>query len=940
VIDGAFYLDPLVDDVIFGIEIQRAPKEPRTVLMRGNKLLVMAFKGGHALPGETETIHDLDLWCADVDSLETSYHGGLGSTNFNMAFAGNGDLFLVGGEAQNHLVFEKNVAAAPTGFVESTFYYVKNPCTPSFDFQVRDVNLELGPIALPAPVFADPSKAVQGPIQTEPQLVPQPVKKRDALAQPTDVVPYEPDGTVTKVFFTAFGSDRIGVIVPVFGTDPNEWDLDRINLRLQGGPVRGPRGLAVKYANDEDPGDAGNRLYVANRFDQSVTIIDPDTESVLENFGLAADPRPDHLVEGQPFLYDARLSGNGFSSCASCHYDARTDKTRWHLGIDPDDPDAPEPQQIPPLLIDGLAFDPEDPPDFPLDKGFIVTQTLQGLLNWDVEPEFQELFTNAPYHWRGDRATFLDFNPAFEGLLGGSQLAPADMEKFRTFINTIHVGSNPQQPLGRRFSGTFGDPGVPIADDDTATGGQRGLRLFMSAKTVGQKSCVTCHTLHEASNNRITEAIGASLVNGGFPAETAQMRSLLQREARLEAGPASEPNLSPVTGREGLFHDGDPSLVLTPTINGFNRTFFLAALCPDDQPGTEDDFDCENLVELNRASHQLDWGLAPIAALAYTVTAANLSDQLTNLAFRVLEDEADKANIGFAVQVFANGQQTGYTYVPGESPPYVRQPVTAGPAVGQQDIRNLATGDVRVVLAAAPVGSERRLASPTGVASTPVSNPPADIRLLPMKPSEPYKDVPKLTENWDDFDNQGLANPMLSVHTKRLYQFGLQQDAASENGFGFGLGPLHHDVPRRFQVVARNVEPGAELCLWVPNTSTPPDVTMTPEQQGTDNFIKIVLPIHPIDDGGTLAEGEKKWETAVELEPIFYYAMMLGGFEAPGVKKAAEDLTFLISDPPPVGFFDPIPRNFHYVEIVNPDDDGTGNKTGDGGWQRLTLSPP
>ncbi len=938
VIDNTIYIDPVVDDVFGGsFELQRAPKEPRTVLMRGSKLLVMAFKGGHKLPSENEAIHDLDIWCVDVDTLETSYHGGLGSANFNMAFASNGDLFMVGGEAQNHLTFEKNVAAAPTGFVKSTFYYVKNPCTTSFDFQVRDVNLELGPIAIPLPVQSDPVKAVQQ-IPTQPQMVPRPVKKRHALAQPTDVVPYEPAGTVTKVFFTAFGSDRIGVIVPSFGNDPNTWDLGRINVRIQGQPPRGPRGLTVKYANAENPDDPGNRLYVLNRFDQSVTIIDPDGESVLDNFDLAHDPRPDHLVEGQPFLYNARLSGNGFSSCASCHFDGGSDSKAWHLGIDPDDPDSPNPPEIPLLLLDGVAFDPDNPPVFPLDKGFLVTQTLQGLLNWDVEPEFQELFTNAPYHWRGDRATFLDFNPAFEGLLGGSQLSDDDMEKFRTFINTIHLGSNPQQPLGRRFSGNLGDPDTPIMNDTTATGGLRGLRLFHSAITVGaRRSCIHCHTLHEASNNRITEPLGG-LVNGGFPVETAQMRSLLQREARLEAGPASEPNLSPVTNREGLFHNGDPTFVLTPTINGFNRTFFLGALCPNDDPNTiDDDFDCENLVELNRAAHELDWGLSPVAALAYTVTADNLSEPLTNTAFNVLEAQADKALIGYAVQVFANGQQTGYYYLPGESKPYIPEPFSAGPAVERQDIINLVTGGNRVVLAAAPSGSERRLAAPTGIASTPASDPPFDIKLLPLVPSEPYRDVPKLTENWSNFDNQALNTPMLSIHTKRLYQFGLLQDAASESSFG--LTGLRHEVPRRFQLKAKDVAPGAKLHLFVPNTSTPPNTSQTPEQQGVENFIEVILPIHPLDDGEIMAEGEKKWETAVEIEPIFYYAMMLGGFEAQGVKQAAEDLDFQISDPPPVGFFDPIPGNFHYVRIVNPDD-VNGNKTGDGGWQRLTLSAP
>lgn len=935
VIDNVFLIDPLVDDTFGTTPIQRAPKEPRAIAVRGDKLLILAFKGGNQLPNESQAIHDLDIWCADLTTGATSYHGGLGATNYNMAFASNGDLFLVGGEALNHLQDEPNVAAAETGFVESTFYFAKNPCAAGFDFEVRDVNLE--PDAITVPQLLAAHKAVAQPGPPQPVLPDKPVDPDEALAQPTDVVPFEEGGTVTKVFFTAFGSDRIGIIEPTFGSDPVGWPLRRLDSRQFVPRPRGPRGLALKPANAAAPADPGARLYVLNRFDNSVTVIDPVAERILDDFDLAHDPRPPDLKDGQPFLYDARLSGNGFVSCASCHTDGRTDKLGWDLGT----PGAP-PVQIPTLLIDALAFDPLNPPNFPDDKGVLVTQSLQGLLNWDVEPSIQGLFTNAPYHWRADRASFLDFNPAFEALLGGSELDPTDMEKFRTFINGIHYPPNPEQPLGRRFSGTLGDPDIPILSDGTSTGAQRGLRIFHSAQVdKGIFSCAHCHSLPEGSNNRITDSVGGPLDEGGFPAETAALRGLLQREARLESGPDSEPNLSPVTAREGLFHNGDPTFLLTPTINGFNRTFFLGRLCPNDDPNTpDDDFDCENLVEINRFSHQIDWGLAPLAGLPYTVTTANLSDPLTNTAFRVLENHAEIANIGVAVQAFTGGGERGFWYDVSASPPgYREEPFVSGaPLLSRQELTALVTGSNRLVVLGTPVGSERRVAAPSGKAPALPSSRPADLVLLPMVPNVAYENVPNLTENWDGFDNQGLPNPSLFVHTLRIYQQVLLQDAASEGAFG--LTGLRHDAPRRFQVKGQDITHGAKLHLFLTNDANgPPDLNLPPEQQDLA-FIEIILPLHPVEDGDpSLVEGERKWQTAVEMEPIIYYAMMLGGGGAPFVLLAYQDENFVIPDPPPTGFFKPLEWNWYYVRAVNADD-VNGDKTGDGGWQRLTLSPP
>jgi hypothetical protein len=81
-------------------------------------------------------------------------------------------------------------------------------------------------------------------------------------------------------------------------------------------------------------------------------------------------------------------------------------------------------------------------------KGSMTTQSLCGMAG------------AGPTHWRGDRSggvtggdpldetlAFKAFNPAFIGLLGGSQLSTADMQAFTDFILTVVYPPNPIQSL-------------------------------------------------------------------------------------------------------------------------------------------------------------------------------------------------------------------------------------------------------------------------------------------------------------------------------------------------------------------------------------------------------------------------------------------------------------------------------------------------------------
>src|SRR5439155_11329759 len=133
-------------------------------------------------------------------------------------------------------------------------------------------------------------------------------------------VEFEPGGSFMWV--TAFGSDRVAKV------DPNGVVLSRIEVGPAIGSAadsrnkRGPRGLAL-----------GARLYVLNRIANSVSVINTSSETVERELPTGSfDPTPAVIRQGRRFLYDAKLSGAGMVSCASCHIDAEMDLIAWDLG--------------------------------------------------------------------------------------------------------------------------------------------------------------------------------------------------------------------------------------------------------------------------------------------------------------------------------------------------------------------------------------------------------------------------------------------------------------------------------------------------------------------------------------------------------------------------------------------------------------------------------
>ena len=84
-----------------------------------------------------------------------------------------------------------------------------------------------------------------------------------------------------------------------------------------------PRGLALSRD--------GRRLFVANRLDDTISVIDTRTDRVASTVGLDAPKPVSALRRGERTFYSARYSFQGQISCSSCHIDSTFDGLTWDL---------------------------------------------------------------------------------------------------------------------------------------------------------------------------------------------------------------------------------------------------------------------------------------------------------------------------------------------------------------------------------------------------------------------------------------------------------------------------------------------------------------------------------------------------------------------------------------------------------------------------------
>jgi YVTN family beta-propeller protein len=159
-----------------------------------------------------------------------------------------------------------------------------------------------------------------------PRILPLDAMER-AFAQPFGMA-VDPD--IRRVFVTGSGADEVAVldarkllkVVPGAGVDlsaANQYLISRI-------PVgRDPRGIALS--------PNGRTLYVANRLDDSISVIDlgrKNEQRVLRIGSL----EPDASRRGEQLFYSARFAFGRQFSCASCHLDGIADGLTWDFEQD------------------------------------------------------------------------------------------------------------------------------------------------------------------------------------------------------------------------------------------------------------------------------------------------------------------------------------------------------------------------------------------------------------------------------------------------------------------------------------------------------------------------------------------------------------------------------------------------------------------------------
>jgi hypothetical protein len=166
-------------------------------------------------------------------------------------------------------------------------------------------------------------------------------------------------------------------------------------------------------------------------------------------------------------------------------------------------------------------------------KGPMTTQTLRGLKGME------------PLHWRGDRATFLNFNPAFDSLMGGEPLSNEDMQAYKSFIETIVFEPNPNRNLDNSLPQSLagGDPGA----------GENFFRNtpFLIPVAGSSLKCANCHDhptgVTAASRFRIAQGDNIDIVQ---PLKVPHLRNVYQM-VYFDNAPGAES-----LAGFGLEHDG------------------------------------------------------------------------------------------------------------------------------------------------------------------------------------------------------------------------------------------------------------------------------------------------------------------------------------------------------------------------------------------------
>src|SRR5579859_3164217 len=259
----------------------------------------------------------------------------------------------------------------------------------------------------------------------------------------------------SKIFLTTAGAQSVTVIdAPqllatvrsrrhAFANDLSA-SAEYVSARIPVG--HNPRGVLLS--------PDGKRLYVANRLDDNLAVIDTATEKVVSTIDLGGPKNVDALRRGERLFYTADFAFQGQFGCSNCHIDATTDGLQWDL----------EP--------DGFG------------KDIVDNRSLESLAGTE------------PFKWNGGNPDMpTECGPRTEKFFFRSQsFNPQQLTDLVTFVYSLPYRPNryrsssaeltPAQERGKAlFERTKSKSGAPIADTNQCTHCHSGPK-FTSQKQV------------------------------------------------------------------------------------------------------------------------------------------------------------------------------------------------------------------------------------------------------------------------------------------------------------------------------------------------------------------------------------------------------------------------------------------------------------------------
>jgi DNA-binding beta-propeller fold protein YncE len=570
------------------------------------------------------TVIDHDVAEIDTATLAvTRYLGGTGTHPFDLALRpASGELWIANSESMNLIRFEPQLRGNFSRHRLTKLALEGSPAP-----VVHDLNAGIDHTVLPN----EPAQAI-------------------ALAQPTGLV-FNGDGS--RAWVAAFNSDRVAEIDAADGSV-----LARVDLRTGGGSsgnMRGPRGLV--FSAD------GSRLHVLNKISNTISTLDVPTRALISEVPAGSyDPTPPAVRNGRGFLFDARLSGNGTTSCATCHLDADRDGLAWDLG----DPGGSM------VTVQGANLSAHNlqlrsRSLHPM-KGPMVTQTLRGLAS-NISGASQPAAAVTPkFHWRGDKPSLQSFNSTFSNLMGGSQIPATDMDALAAYLMTIPHHPNPNRNPDRSLPDSFNGANAALGRD-----------VFNNHV---ESHCVVCHPLPAGTDNNLDLR---REVNGTQDMKNPPLRTVYQRAGVYDPAAGADSLSGFGLGSDGTGHE-------------MPRVHFYQLDVLEEGP------DLDNLTAFLMC---FDTGTAPAVGRSVTVDAFNRSSALVSAEIALLEGQAAVPNCDLVVHGSIGGSARRFRFLPAGAK-YYTDSSSEVPLAREQLLDLPGAGDSLVFLGVMPGAGPRQ----------------------------------------------------------------------------------------------------------------------------------------------------------------------------------------------------------------------------------------